>query len=380
MLRTSLDKTIHLLTLRLLTTITTLANSDPALVSACFDILAGCVSVVGDKAVILQGSEEVAAVSVLCCVRTLAHITATDPASSVLKDVRRRYTKTFPIETNFKGLPSSYCFRMIHNVFHPSYKQAGYQVLSNQFLHRPKIQWKGCKLPFTEHLALVQLAQFRYQRKQPQKMPRWILRYARHLLSQDPLPPTSVIADCLSIVAMDVGCTVSNATTLGERYVHIRRTSTFLTKTRARLEEVLNLITEKLKTMARSKDPNKIVTKRKAVITLFRYAFWRERNGDDRMVHALMGFVRVPNLGAFMAQPIATLLAEADPDFKNQLMTLLSPSAGSSPANADKNTVTRWAAAVLAVPYTEEVSQSVVDTLSQIASYDDLLPRIPVDV
>ena len=39
-----------------------------------------------------------------------------------------------------------------------------------------------------------------------------------------------------------------------------------------------------------------------------------------------------------------------------------------------------WAAATSAVPYTEEIAQSVVDTLLQIASRNKLLPHIPVDV
>jgi hypothetical protein len=40
----------------------------------------------------------------------------------------------------------------------------------------------------------------------------------------------------------------------------------------------------------------------------------------------------------------------------------------------------RWAVAVHAIPYTEEVAQSVVDTLLQIASKEELLPCIPIGV
>ena len=42
--------------------------------------------------------------------------------------------------------------------------------------------------------------------------------------------------------------------------------------------------------------------------------------------------------------------------------------------------VQQWAAAASAVPYTEEIAQSVVDTLLQIASERRLLPHIPADV
>jgi len=58
MLRTSLDKNIHLLALRLLASTTTLATFDPTLVSACLDILIGCVSIVGSKVVILLVSAQ----------------------------------------------------------------------------------------------------------------------------------------------------------------------------------------------------------------------------------------------------------------------------------------------------------------------------------
>ena len=40
----------------------------------------------------------------------------------------------------------------------------------------------------------------------------------------------------------------------------------------------------------------------------------------------------------------------------------------------------RWATAVLAVPCTEEVGRSVVDTTLQIASEDSLRPRIPISI
>ena len=218
MLRTSLDKTIHLLTLRLLATTTTLASFDPVLVSACLDILAGCMPIVDGEVVILQGLEEVAALSALCCLRTLSLATV-DPALSVSSDVRRRYTKAFPIKTDFGGLPSHHPFCIIHNIFHPSHKWVKRQMYYEK-TRRPRVQWKDYKLSSTEHVVLIQLARFRYQREEPRKVPRWILRFSHHLLSLDPLPPASVVADCLLIIAMDLGCTVSNTASLDEMYAH----------------------------------------------------------------------------------------------------------------------------------------------------------------
>ena len=224
-LRTPLEKTIHLFTLRLLAMMATLANFDPALVSACFDILAGCVSIVGGKVIIPHGSEELAAVSALCCLRTLSHLITVDPASKAFKDTRRRYTETFPIETDFEGFQSYHRLCILHNIFHPSCK-----LVQPQVIFRPRIQWKNYKPSSADHIVLIQLSQFKYQRKQPRKVPRWILRFGLHLLSQDPLPSTSIVVDCLSIIATDLGRAVSNATTLDERYAHIRQVSTFLTE------------------------------------------------------------------------------------------------------------------------------------------------------
>ena len=231
MVQTSLDKTIRLSTLRLLATMPTLASFDPALVSACFDILAGCVSIIDGIAVIPQESEELVALSVLCCLRTLSHLTTMGPASGAFEDMRRRYVRTFPILTSFEFLPSSHCFCMIHGIFHPyPSNKLTKNLITLQYYRRPKIRWRDHKLSSTERVALVQFGQFEYQRRRPQKVPRWILRYAHHLLSQDPLPSTSAIIHCLSIIVTDLGRTVSNATTLGGEYVHILYISTFLTK------------------------------------------------------------------------------------------------------------------------------------------------------
>jgi len=230
MLQTPLDKTIHLSTLRLLATMTTLANFDPALVSACFNILTGCVSVVGGKVVVLQGSEELTVVSVLCCLRTLSHLRTVDPASSALKDVGQRYTNTFPIETNFEGLPSYYHFCIIHNLFYSSTKQVQDQRFRLRDVCRPRIEWKDYKLSSTEHVILLQVVRFKHRGERHRKVPRWILRFGHHILSQDPLPPAAVVIDCLSIIAIALGCTVSNTTILDERCVHIWQVPAFLTE------------------------------------------------------------------------------------------------------------------------------------------------------
>ena len=173
MLKTSLDRAVQLLTLKLLTTTTTLANPDPSLVSAFFDILAGCVSVVGGKAVIAPVSEELTAASARCFLHTLSHSTAMDPKSSVFTDMQRRYTRTFPIDASFEDLPSYHRFCIIHNIFHPLCDLSPFH---GRYPRRPKVQWEGYKPSGSEHTVLTRFARSEYQRKKPRKVPRWILR------------------------------------------------------------------------------------------------------------------------------------------------------------------------------------------------------------
>jgi len=212
-LQTSLDKAVHLSTLKSFAAMKTLVDFNPTLVSACFDILAGCVAVVGGKAVITQGSEELAALSDLCCLRAISHLATMDPTSRVLKDIRKRYTATFPLEANFEGFPSCLSFAI---------------VLGIPYSPQLQVQRKDYRLLSNERVISVQLPQLEHQKNQHGKVPRWFLRFALHHLGQDPPPPTSVIIDCLSIIAVDMGCTLSATTALDERYVHIGQMLTCL--------------------------------------------------------------------------------------------------------------------------------------------------------
>ena len=76
---------------------------------------------------------------------------------------------------------------------------------------------------------------------------------------------------------------------------------------------------------------------------------------------------------------IATLFDVQHPPSLNWIITLASSEVPWSSRLHDKNTVARWAAAVSAVPHTEEVCPSVVEALLQIASIDSLRPHIPID-
>lgn len=188
-----------------------LGNVNPTLVTECFNAFVNCVNVgANHKAVIAQGLEQHAILSAQGLLSTLSHLSGTDPTSRILEDLRQRYAKVFPTRVNFGG----------HHIMGAAH------YWFTQSWERWPFQWNGYNPPANEHALvshnLVNLARFEYQKRtQSAKVPRWVLRFALHSLSLDPLPPTSVIADCLSIVAIDLGCDVPHpgAMTLDERYV-----------------------------------------------------------------------------------------------------------------------------------------------------------------
>jgi len=215
MLQTSLDKVVHLSTMRHLATMMTLADFHPALVLGCFNVFVDCikVDVSNHKVLILQGLEQLAAVSAMCFLRTFHQLSVADPSSSVLKDVCKRYNRIFPPETDFDELPFYYTITKIH-------------ALANQSWNPRHIQWGDCTPSTQESISftrsVVEVAQVVHRRMRHQKMPRWTLRFVFHSLSLDHTP-TSAIADCLSIIAIDLGCEVSTTgfTMLDERCVPI---------------------------------------------------------------------------------------------------------------------------------------------------------------
>ena len=223
MLKTSLDKAVHLSTLKHLELlISTPTDFDPALVGYCFDAFVGCIGVRNCEVVVVQGLEQLAIVSALCFFHTISHLSVMDPTSSALKDVGQRYARVFPANIDFCGHRFSNTMNAIHRVFIQSGERRHYE-------------WSDYKPPSNEHTivaqALVRLVRFKYQRMRQGKVPRFVLRFALHSLSLDPPPPTSVVADCLSIIAIDLGCDASDTefATLNERYVHTSRVAITLT-------------------------------------------------------------------------------------------------------------------------------------------------------
>ena len=221
-LQTSLDKPVHLTTLEHLGTLTEFAGFDPRIVADCFNVFVGCVSFTNDKLVVLQGLEQLATVSIECFFQTFYHLWSMNPGSGTLTDsLRRRYDRVLPFETDFRGLPFYHTVRKIHTLAGKDWNPCNYEWDD----YRPSDQ------EYTSFArGMVEAAQAEYQqREDKKKVPRWILRFALHSLSLDPPSPPSAIADSLVIVAVDLGCDVSNVATLDERYVQVFWVSVVLT-------------------------------------------------------------------------------------------------------------------------------------------------------
>ena len=204
-LRTSLDEPVRLSALNYLATVMS-ADFDPALGVVCFNILFGCIKLDdSQRATTTQGFDKLVTPSALGCLHILPHLMT---APRVLKEPCHRYTKVFRRGTDFRDLPVSHTLDAMGSVLHPPES-------------RQHISWLDYSPSSNEHIivarALVKISQFKCQReregegeregerKRHRKVPRWLLRFALHSLSRSPPPPTSVVIDCLSIIAIDLG-------------------------------------------------------------------------------------------------------------------------------------------------------------------------------
>ena len=152
------------------------------------------------------------------------------------------------------------------------------------------------------------------------------------------------------------------------------------------MDRVSDLIIQKLLTMSTS---NLVISKRKAINTLFPYAIFLEQSGQQGMINAILHAARVSdsrssNHGKFMWHHavlyISRLFEKRSPTSLNLLITRISPHVPWGGALNNTIAVSRWAAAASAIPYTEEVGRSVVDVLFQISYIDFLRPHIPIEM
>ena len=142
--------------------------------------------------------------------------------------------------------------------------------------------------------------------------------------------------------------------------------------------------------MIESGDHRPLQSKRKAITAFLPYVVWQERNGQHEMPNRFLHAARASKMERFVwrrvGNHVSTLLSRAS----THTALLASPHVLWGWLARDdvllgwfgrgKDLVQQWAAATSAVPYTEEVAQSVVDTLLQIASERELLPHIPFHI
>ena len=202
MLRTSLDRGINQLTLRFLASVIMSPGFKTTVVVDCFKMLTGSVSITdNNQAVVLQGSEQLAGTAAACLLGAVSHSLIVNPKSNTLKDVHQEFDRIFLPTIDLRSLP-----------FYPTIS-----AVQNLFNGNDRLSWEGVdpsapgNLPLVH--ILVKVAWLRYRRlglEGQKKVPRWVLRFSFHCLLRDPEPPVSVITDCLLIVAIDLGCDISD--------------------------------------------------------------------------------------------------------------------------------------------------------------------------
>jgi len=183
-----------------------LDDFDPILVVDRSDIFIGCVKIVDRTAMVTQGLEQLATVSATCLLHAFSHLLVMDPSSGVLGDVRRRYLMVFDPWTKTDSLPFPCTLCTIQGMFDSDRNE---QWLKSGD-HKPSSHEHTMIARALTELAWSEYQQIVYLEK---KAPGWILHFAFHSLSMDPVPSTSVVVDCLSIIAIDLGCDASNTRT-----------------------------------------------------------------------------------------------------------------------------------------------------------------------
>ena len=219
-LQTSVDKRIQLLTLKRLIQTSAFSHFHPSIVIDCFNVFTGYVSVGKGKAVVVQGSGRLAMDSASALFDTLQNLILMDPTSNILEDLHRRYNAIISPDADFAGLPFDSTISPIHTF------SRGVGTSGDLWQGRPSAPGQG-HIPFSQHIAKA--AQEKYQQTQRKKVPRWALRSACHLLSLGSVSPPSTIADCLMVIAIDIGCNVSEVKASNERCVCVWHAFTFLT-------------------------------------------------------------------------------------------------------------------------------------------------------
>ena len=132
--------------------------------------------------------------------------------------------------------------------------------------------------------------------------------------------------------------------------------------------------------MIEAEDYHSLQSEHKAITALLPYAVWQERDGKPEMLDIILNAARASGMLGFMwchiKRFVTTLLSKASP----RAIILVSPHIRWHWFTDRGDLVQWWAETASTIQYTDEIAQSVVDTLLQIASEIQLVRYIPVDL
>ena len=176
-LETSLVRTTHVIALEFSATLPIFPGSSPAVVIRYLDLLFSCVDVDSSgRATVLSGSEDLANAAVIVSMHILVKLPRIDPG--LLEDLYRRYRSRLSKDATFNQQPASiitvldFCRHdMSHRGISPSREQYKLSPVAHEVASKA----------LTDHS--------RQQCQVRGKLPRWILRFVLHFVSQDALPP-----------------------------------------------------------------------------------------------------------------------------------------------------------------------------------------------
>ena len=149
------------------------------------------------------------------------------------------------------------------------------------------------------------------------------------------------------------------------------------------MDQLVQFITNRLEAMVSAADHALIHAKRKAISTLFMYIILEEGK-PQQMVDAISRVVGSPgtrwSVWPHIGPCTSMLFSRSNSPSVDSAIVLLSPYIGWDEELRSEADVVRWAAATLAVPYTEEVGRYAASALVQIACWFNLLPHIPIEI
>jgi hypothetical protein len=133
--------------------------------------------------------------------------------------------------------------------------------------------------------------------------------------------------------------------------------------------------------MVEAADPYPIHSKHKAITALFLHVTQQKEVEQHKMLDVVLRSMRASRKWEFMwhhiKPPVIALLNKESPISVKQAIVLVSPHFPWCHFRNNKPLVQLWVAAATAVPSTDEVCKSVVDTLLQITSDGSLRPHVP---